>query len=90
MRENVSKLENELALTKQINVLRYQMIQIERESWSTEQYSRRECLTIAGIPETVTSSLLEETALIIFEEIGVSTDPSEIEACHLIGPSTRK
>lgn len=50
---------------------------------SYEQYSRAECLQIADIPDIVDNSLLGETALNIFEELGVSINPSEIEAFHL-------
>ena len=47
-------------------------------------------LEIVSIPETVTDSLLDETALNIFEELGASINPSYIEACHRVGPSSRK
>ena len=91
MRENFSRLEAELAVTKQIsNVLCNQMIQAERKSWSNEQYSRREYLEIVDIPESVTDSSLEETALNIFKELGISIDISDIEACHRVGPPSRK
>ena len=47
LRENFSKLEAELAVNKQVNnILRNQMVQVERKSWSNEQNSRRECLQI--------------------------------------------
>ena len=42
------------------------------------------------MPETVTDSSLEETALNRFEELGASINPSFIEACHHVGPSSRK
>ena len=38
----------------------------------------------------MTDSLLEETALNIFEELGASLNPSDIEACHCVGPYSRK
>ena len=66
------------------------MVQVERKSWSNEQYSIRECLEIVGIPESVTDSPLEETGLNIFKELGVSIDTSDIEACHCVGPPSRK
>ena len=40
---------------------------VEQKSWSNEQYSRRECLEIVGIPKTVSDSSLEEAAVNIFE-----------------------
>ena len=82
IRKNFSKLEAELAVTKEVNnVLRNQMIQIKMKSWSNQQYSRRDCLEINSIPERLIDSLLEETALNTFKELGVSIDTSDIEAC---------
>ena len=57
LRENFSKLEAELPVTQQVNnVLRKQMVQVEWKSWSNEQYSRRECLEIVDITESVTDN----------------------------------
>ena len=82
IRKNFSKLEAELAVTKEVNnVLHNQMIQVEMKSWSNQQYSRRDCLEINSIPERLIDSLLEETALNTFKELGVSIDTSDIEAC---------
>lgn len=78
MRENFFKLEADLAVTKQFNnVLCDQMVQVKRKSCSNEQYSRGECLEIVAIPETVSNSSLEETALNIFKWLGVSISPSD-------------
>lgn len=38
----------------------------------------------------LSNSSLKETALNIFEEMGVSIYPSEIEASHRVGPWRRK
>ena len=54
------------------NVLNNQMVQVERKSWSSEQCSRRECLEVVGIPESVTVGSLEETALNILKDLGIS------------------
>lgn len=67
-----------------------QIVQVEEESWSNKQYSRRECLEIVGISETVINRFLEESALNIFEELDVSIAPSEIETCHRVGPLSHK
>ena len=59
LNQNFSNLEAELAATKQVNnVLRNQMDQVERKSWSNDPHSRRECLEILEIQETVTNSSL--------------------------------
>ena len=82
LRENFSKLEAELAVTKQVsNVLHNQMIQVERMYRSNEQYSGLECLEKVSIPETVVDSTLEETALNTFKELDFS-----VQACVLSDP----
>ena len=91
LRENSSKLKTELVVTKQVNnVLHSQMVQVKRKSWSNEQYSRCECLEIVGITESLKHSSLEETALKTFKELGISIDISDMEACHSVGPPSRK
>ena len=91
IRKNFSKLEAELAVTKEVNnVLRNQMIQVEIKYWSNQQYYRRDCLEINSIPERLIDSLLEETALNTFKELGVSIDTSDIKACHRVGPPSQK
>ena len=39
---------------------------LERQCWSNEQYSRRECLEISGIPSDTKAGELEETVLKVF------------------------
>ena len=38
----------------------------------------------------VNVSRLEETALNIYEELGASFNPADIETCHRVGPYSRK
>ena len=38
----------------------------------------------------MTDSSLKETTINIFEELGASFNPSDIEACHCVGPYSRK
>lgn len=54
-----------------------------------ENYSRRDCIEIAGIPLSITNEVLEERVLLIFSEIGVNIDELDIFACHRVG-STEK
>ena len=60
------------------------------ENLGKKSNTRHECLEIVSIPETVTKSSLGETALNIFEELDASIRPSNIEACHRVGLSSRK
>ena len=48
------KLKSDLAISQNVNdKLTKQLILNERKCWANEQHSRRECLEISGIPESV-------------------------------------
>ena len=53
-----------------------------RRCYANEQYSRRECLEISGIPESVANNGLESNVLKILEEIDVPINPTFVEDCH--------
>ena len=57
-------------------------IEMERNMHRMEQYSRRECIEIVGIPSSITNDLLEEHVLLIFEKLGVVLETMDIVACH--------
>ena len=59
-----------------------QVIEMERNMHRMEQYSRRECIKIIGIPRSITNDLLEEHVLLIFEKLGVVLETMDIVACH--------
>ena len=57
---NYENLESEAIISKQVNTkLCDKMKFLERQCWANEQYSRRECLEISGVPESVTDNDLE-------------------------------
>ena len=56
---------------------------MKRQCLANAQYSRRECLGILGIPCEVSGEVLEEV-LNIFEKLGCSISPDDIESCHRI------
>lgn len=60
----------------------YQITTIETDFHNLLQYNRRECIEIAGIPETVLDVNLEDTALKIFSTIDVEVEKHQIHACH--------
>ena len=63
------------------------VIEMERNMHSNtlEQYSRRECIEIVGVPNSITNDLLGEHVVLIFEKLGVVMEPMNIVACHRIG-----
>ena len=54
LRQNYEKLESELSVTRNVNArLTEQLVKLERQCWSNSQYSRRECLELSGLPESL-------------------------------------
>ena len=77
------KLEYDLAISRNVNEkFTKQLILVERKCWAKEQYSRRECLEISGIPKSIQGDDLEDCVIKIFNECDRPVDPANIEACH--------
>ena len=57
---------------------------LERQCWANEQYSRRECLEISGVPESVSDKDLEGKVLNLFQKIDIEVHPDNIEGCHWV------
>ena len=64
-------------------------IEIERNMPRIEQYSRREWIEIAGVPNSIINDLLEEHGILIFENLGVVIETMEIVACQRLGETGR-
>ena len=61
--------KSDLVVTKQVNTkFCDQMKFLERQCWANEIYSRRECLEISGVPESVTDKDLEGKSLNLLEK----------------------
>ena len=58
------------------------VVALKRQCGGNSQYSRRECLEITGIPDSISDDDLEETTIKIFDKLDVAIDPSNIEDCH--------
>ena len=83
LRKYYEELEPDVIITKQVNTkLCDKMKFLERQCWANEQYSRRECLEISGVPESVTVNDLEGKVLKLLEKIDVEVHPDHTEACH--------
>lgn len=73
----IREIESELALSRNNSV------QLERRCNMLEQYSRRECIEIRGIPATVEHENLVEFITPILKVIDVDLEyPRSIQACH--------
>ena len=83
LRKNYTRLESELYISQSVTTKqRKQIITLERQCWSNEQYSRRECLEISGVPGNTSDENLEKTVLDVFQKIEVDVQPENVEACH--------
>lgn len=97
-KEFISNLESRIAVSEKVtDLLSKKVKQLEKDLYTSQQYSRRECLEIAGIPEVDDSTLTsysfngstnlngEDKVCDLLSNIGVKIDPnSDIQACHRI------
>ena len=83
LKSNFSKLKADIQVSRDVNSkLSERLLTMERRCYANEQYSRRECLEISGIPASVADKDLESKVLEILEEIDVPIDPTLVEDCH--------
>ena len=72
-----------MSVSKNVNSkLHERVVALERQCWGNSQYSRRECLEIIGISDSISNDDLEETIIKIFDKLDVAINPSNIEDCH--------
>ena len=83
LKTKFTKLEADVNISKNANSkLSDRLISAERKCFANEQYSRRECLEISGIPTSVKDNELETKVLTILEKIDAPVDPGLVEDCH--------
>ena len=70
--------ESDLEISRNVKLVG-QVTRLERKCWENEQYSRRECIEISGIPQSIRQLDLGKTVLHV---IDAPVDPQNIEACH--------
>ena len=79
---NAELLELKTKFTKMESDLKVKLMErlvvTERKCWANEQYSRRECLQISGIPESVSDNAFEDKIQGVLRGI----DTENIESCH--------
>ena len=86
LNDSFAKIQAEWVVTKCVNSeLCKRIVTMERQCWANAQYSRRECLEVAGIPRQVDDKNLETKVLSIFQKIGCTIDPTFIDDCHRLG-----
>ena len=84
------KLEAGIAVVKTVNDrLVERVIKTERQCWENAQYSQRDTLEIVDIPNSVGTSVFEETVRSVFKKIGVEIDERDVQACHRLKEKER-
>ena len=83
LKTKFTKMEPDLAISRNVNLkLVERLIVTERKCWANEQYSRRKCLEISGISESVSHNALEDKIQGVLRGIDVEIDTENIESCH--------
>ena len=69
LKNKFTKLESDLEISRNVNnKLVDQVARVERTWWENEQYSRRECIDISGIPQRIEQIDLERAVLNVFDK----------------------
>ena len=83
LNDKFSQLESENVVVKQANfLLSKRLVDMERQCWANTQYSRRECIEVVGIPNSVNNNELEDKVLTVLQKIGCELSPRDLEVCH--------
>ena len=80
LKTKFTKMEPDLAISRNVNVKLVERLVVK--CWANEQYSRRECLEISGISESVSDNPLEDKIQGVLRGIDVEVDTENIESCH--------
>ena len=80
----MAQVESSLVVTKTVNNELSKRVTSLDVTTSQEQYSRRECLEVVGIPSFVDDKNLQSTVCSILGDIDVVCDSNNIEDCHRI------
>ena len=79
------KLESDLHISRNVNdKLSDKLAVLERKCHANEQYSRRECLEISGIPAEVGDKDIEKKVLEVLDAIGAPVNTDLVQDCHRI------
>ena len=80
--------EDNLKLKEGVSCLEHEVVKLEIQNNSLQQYkSRRGNLEIDGVPTSISDDKLEKTVFGILNSINVNLDSSDVETCHRIGRS---
>ena len=91
LKSEFSNLEADIQVSRNVtSKLSERLVTMERRCYANEQYSRRECLEISGIPASVADKDLESKVLDILEEIDVPIDLPWLRTVIVYPPRARQ
>ena len=83
LKAKFTKMESDPTISRNVNVkLMGRLVVTERKCWANEQCSRRECLEILGIPESVSHNALEDEIQGVLRGVNAKVDTENIESFH--------
>ena len=83
LKTKFTKMESDLTISWNVNVkLMERLVVLERKCWANEQYSRRECLQISSIPESVSDNAIEDEIQGVLRGIDAEVETENTELCH--------
>ena len=56
----------------------------------TPSISKKECIEVVSIPDSVTNNKLEDKVVKVFQKIEYKQSPSDAEACHRLRKNSDK
>ena len=81
MNHTFSQLESKNVVVKQA-LLSKCLVDMERQCWANAHYSRRECIKMVGVSDSVNKNELEDQVLTVLQKIGCELSPRDLEVCH--------
>ena len=88
IRDTFKHIKFELSVVKSVShLLSKRLVDMERQCWDNDQYSRRECLELVGIPQSVKDD--EKVVNKIGNKVGINITERDMQAVHQIGKEGR-
>ena len=77
------QLNSQILICKNVNKhLGEKVAKLEKAQVMSEQYSWRNNIELAGIPNSIKGNVLEETIINVWKEHRIDISPMDVEACH--------
>ena len=80
--EDIEKLTTRLEALESADSISQRVERLEREGYRQQQYSRRECIELVGLPDELYGNALEEKVVEAFGHAGVNVTKRDFHAVH--------